>query len=175
MNQKNDSIESLATASLMTVASELFSNHHIITLSEGAKYTFQTIFMTLLHAATSVNNSLESASNDLKLKSSITKIPSADTIFNYINFNNVEYILSSFRAMNRDIFKSINIGGKVHDIAIDFAGRPLMNPTADKLLRLFSLHSVVTVGDEHIIYSKSGKADHLCKLLELLGLHSETG
>ena len=58
---------------------------------------------------------------------------------------------------------------------IDFAGRPLVNPTADKLLRLFSLHSVVTVGDEHIIYSKSGKADHLRKLLELLGLHSETG
>ncbi|AKB74464.1 Mobile element protein [Methanosarcina lacustris Z-7289] len=124
MNQKNDSIESLATASLMTVASELFSNHHIITLPKGAKYTFQTIIMTLLHAATSVNNSLESASNDLKLKSFLTKIPSADTIFNYINCNNVEYILSSFRAMNRDIFKSMNIKGKVHDIAIDFHNIP---------------------------------------------------
>lgn len=58
---------------------------------------------------------------------------------------------------------------------IDFAGKPLVNPTADKLLRLFSLHSVVTMGDEHIIYSKSGKAEHLRKLLELLGLNSETG
>jgi transposase len=58
---------------------------------------------------------------------------------------------------------------------IDFAGRPLVNPTADKLLRLLSLHSVVTAGDEHIIYSKSGKTDHLYKLLELLGLHSDTG
>ena len=58
---------------------------------------------------------------------------------------------------------------------IDFAGKPLVNPTADKLLRLFSLHSVVTMGDEHIIYSKSGKAEHLRKLLELLELNSETG
>lgn len=58
---------------------------------------------------------------------------------------------------------------------IDFAGKPLVNPTADKLLRLFSLHSIVTMGDEHIIYSKSGKAEHLCKLLELLGINLETG
>lgn len=58
---------------------------------------------------------------------------------------------------------------------IDFAGRPLVNPTADKLLRLLSLHSVVTAGDEHIIYSKSGKTNHLYKLLELLGIHSDTG
>jgi len=69
----------------------------------------------------------------------------------------------------------MNLKNKSEPPLIDFAGRPLVNPTADKLLRLFSLHSVVTVGDEHIIYSKSGKAKHLCKLLELLGLNSETG
>jgi len=37
MNQKTDSIESLATASLMAIASELLSNHNIINLPEGAK------------------------------------------------------------------------------------------------------------------------------------------
>ena len=73
------------------------------------------------------------------------------------------------------VITRMNLKNESETPLIDFAGRPLVNPTADKLLRLFSLHSVVTVGDEHIIYSKSGKADHLRKLLELLGLHSETG
>ncbi len=67
------------------------------------------------------------------------------------------------------VITRMNLKNESETPLIDFAGRPLVNPTADKLLRLFSLHSVVTVGDEHIIYSKSGKADHLCKLLELLG------
>src|SRR5674476_1591786 len=58
---------------------------------------------------------------------------------------------------------------------IDFSGRPLVNPTADILLGLFALHSVVTVGNEYTVYSKSGKVDHLYKLLELLGLNSESG
>ena len=123
MNQKN-SIKSLATVSLMSVASELFSNHNIINLPKGVKYTYQDIFTVLLHAATSVNNSLESASNDLKLKSSSSKIPSADTVFNYIKCNSIEYILSSFRAMNSNLFKTMNIEGKVHDIAIDFHNIP---------------------------------------------------
>ena len=50
-----------------------------------------------------------------------------------------------------------------------------MNPTADTLLGLFALHSVVTVRNEYTVYSKSGKVDHLHKLLELLCLHSESG
>jgi transposase len=73
------------------------------------------------------------------------------------------------------VITRMNLKNESKPPLIDFAGRPLVNPTADKLLRLFSLHSVVTVGDEHIIYSKSGKAEHLCKLLELLGLNPETG
>jgi hypothetical protein len=40
MNPKKNSIESLATVSLMYVASELFSNHNIINLPEGVKYTY---------------------------------------------------------------------------------------------------------------------------------------
>ncbi len=58
---------------------------------------------------------------------------------------------------------------------IDFSGRPLVNPTADTLLRLLSRHSIVTVGNEYTVYSKSGKVDHLSKLLEILGLDLEAG
>jgi len=73
------------------------------------------------------------------------------------------------------VITRMNLKNESEPPLIDFAGRPLVKPTADKLLRLFSLHSIVTIGDEHVIYSKSGKTDHLFKLLELLGLHTLTG
>lgn len=57
----------------------------------------------------------------------------------------------------------------------DYFCATTVNPTADTLLRLFALHSALTLGDEYTIYSKSRKVDHLHKLLELLGLQSEPG
>ena len=73
------------------------------------------------------------------------------------------------------IIVRMNLNKEKEPPRIDFSGRPLVNPTADTLLRLLALHSIVTAGDEYIIYSKSGKVDHLHKLLVLLGLHSEPG
>ena len=58
----------------------------------------------------------------------------------------------------------MNTNKEKEPLRIDFSGRPLVNPTAYTMLRLFSLHSVVTVGDEYTIYSKSGKVAHLYKL-----------
>jgi len=73
------------------------------------------------------------------------------------------------------VIARMNLNKEEEPPRIDFSGRPLVNPTADTLLRLFALHSVVTVENEYSVYSKSGKVDHLHKLLELLGLHSEPG
>jgi transposase len=73
------------------------------------------------------------------------------------------------------VIARINLNKEKEPSNIDFSGRPLVNPTADTLLRLFALHSVVTVGNEYTVYSKSGKVDNLHKLLVLLGLHSEPG
>jgi len=73
------------------------------------------------------------------------------------------------------VIARMNLNEEKEPPRIDFSGRPLVNPTADTLLRLFAPHSVVTVGNEYTIYSKSGKVDHLHKLLKLLGLHSEPG
>jgi hypothetical protein len=73
------------------------------------------------------------------------------------------------------VIARMNLNKEKEPPRIDFSGRPLVNPTADTLLGLFALHSVVTVGNEYTVYSKSGKVDHLHKLLELLGLHSEPG
>jgi len=118
MPTKNDSMTTDA-ASLLAVSSELFSKSNIITLPESANYERQDILNVLLHASTSSTNSLESASNDLKRKNPDLRIPSADTVFNYIKDNKIEDILSSFRNMNLEIFKMMKLENKIHDIAID--------------------------------------------------------
>ena len=92
----------------------------IITLPESANYGCQDTFNVLLHAATSSTDSLESASNDLQRKNPDLRIPSADTIFNYIKENKIEDILSSFRKMNLELFKMMKLENNIHDIAIDF-------------------------------------------------------
>jgi len=83
MPTKNDSM-AIDTASLLAVYSELFDKYDIITLPESANYECQETLNVLLYAATSSTNSLESACNDLQEKNPDIRIPSADTIFNYI-------------------------------------------------------------------------------------------
>jgi len=120
MTPKNDSMSDVDTASLLALSSELFSIVNIITLPAEANYSYQEFLNVLLHAATSPTNSLESASNDLRSKIPDIKIPSADTIFNYIKSNSIDYILSSFRKINNEIFEMMNLKNNVHDIAVDF-------------------------------------------------------
>ncbi|AKB45863.1 Mobile element protein [Methanosarcina sp. Kolksee] len=119
MPTKNDSMTT-DTASLLAVSSELISKYNIITLPESANYECQDTLNILLHAATSSTDSLESASNDLQRKNPDLRIPSADTIFNYIKENKIEDILSSFRKMNLELFKMMKLENNIHDIAIDF-------------------------------------------------------
>jgi len=124
MNPKNDSIYGIDTASLLAVSSELLSIVDIITLPDEANYSYQEFLNVLLHAATSSTDSLESASNDLRSKIPNIRIPSADTIFNYIKPNSIENILSSFRKINSEIFRMMNLKNNVHDIAVDFHDIP---------------------------------------------------
>ena len=123
------------SVSLLTTAFEMFSKHNIIKLPSNADYEFEKVLNVLLHAATSTSNSLESASNDLKRKYPEAKIPSADTIFNYINCNRIEDILSAFRTINLETFKMMELEGKVHDIAIDFHHIPFYGDKNTPLIR----------------------------------------
>ena len=132
---KNESMTSTCSVSLLTAAFEMFSNHNIIKLPSNADYEFEKVLNVLLHAATSTSNSLESASNDLKRKNPEAKIPSSDTIFNYVNCNNIEDILSSFRTINPEIFNMMELEGKVHDVAIDFHNVPFYGDKNTHLIR----------------------------------------
>ena len=98
--KKNESMTPTCNVSLLTTAFEMLSKYNIIKLPSNADYETEKVLNVLLHAATSTSNSLESASNDLKRKNPETKIPSSDTIFNYVNCNNIKDILSSFRTSN---------------------------------------------------------------------------
>ncbi len=124
MTLKNDSMSGIDRASLLALSSELFSIVNIITLPAEANYSYQEFLNVLLHAATSSTNSLESASNDLRSKIPNVRIPSADTIFNYIRYNSIDNILSSFRKINSEIFKMMDLKNNVHDIAVDFHDKP---------------------------------------------------
>ena len=113
----------IKSASVLTLAIELLSETSIIKLPKGAKYSLQDTLTVLLHAATSTNNSAESASNDLNQKSN-KKIPSSDTINTYIKSNNIGHIQSSFRKINQNIVNTMNLQDTIHDIAIDFHDIP---------------------------------------------------
>lgn len=109
---------------LLAASSELFSVVNIITLPDEANYSFQEFLNILLHAVTSSTNSLESASNDLKSKIPNIKIPSPYTIFNYIKNNSIVNILSSFRKINDEIFRMMDLKTNSNDIAVDFHDIP---------------------------------------------------
>ncbi len=108
----------------MAMTSELLSKTNIIKLPEGTTYSFQDTLNVILHAATSVTNSLESASIDLRLKNPDKNVPSGDSIHDYINSNSIYYIMSAFRSINTEIIKLANLRGTVHDVAIDFHDIP---------------------------------------------------
>ena len=133
--KKNESMIPTCSVSLLTTAFEMFSKYNIIKLPSNADYETEKVLNVLLHAATSTSNSLESASNDLKRKNPEAKIPSSDTIFNYVNCNNIEDIFSSFRTINPEIFKMMELEGKVHDVAIDFHHVPFYGDKNTPLIR----------------------------------------
>ena len=133
--KKNESMTPTCNVSLLTTAFEMLSKYNIIKLPSNADYETEKVLNVLLHAATSTSNSLEFASNDLKRKNPETKIPSSDTIFNYVNCNNIKDVLSSFRTINPEIFKMMELKGKVHDAAIDFHHVPFCGDKNTPLIR----------------------------------------
>ena len=133
--KKNESMTPTCNVSLLTTAFEMLSKYNIIKLPSNADYETEKVLNVLLHAATSTSNSLESASNDLKRKNPETKIPSSDTIFNYVNCNNIKDILSSFKTINPEIFKMMELKGKVHDVTIDFHHVPFCGDKNTPLIR----------------------------------------
>lgn len=147
--QKNESLIPTCSVSLLTSALELFDKHNIIKLPLNVNYEFEKVLTVLLHAATSTSNSLESASNDLKRKYPEAKIPSADTIFNYINYNKIEDILSAFRAINFESIGMMELEGKVHDIAIDFHHVPFCGDKNTPLIRGMKPKSGTSWGYEY--------------------------
>ncbi|MGP8322718.1 MAG: ISH3 family transposase [Methanosarcinaceae archaeon] len=116
--------QKIKSASILALAIELLSETSIIKLPKSAKYSLIDTLTVLLHAATSISSSSESACNDLKLNNPDKKIPSSDTVNAYIKSNSIEHVLSSFRKINRNIVKTMNLRNTTHDIAIDFHDIP---------------------------------------------------
>ena len=117
-------VPEIQTTNFLALTSELFGKSKIINLPEKAEYSFQDTLNVLLCAATSATNSIESASNDLRMKTPYKHVPSADSIHGYINSNSIDYMISSFRQINTEIIKHTNLKGTYQDAAIDFHDIP---------------------------------------------------
>ena len=117
-------VPKIQTTNLLALTSELFGKSRIINLPENAEYSFQDTLNVLLRAATSTTNSIESASNDLRIKTPNKNVPSADSIHGYINSNSIDYLMSSFRKINTEIIQHANLKGTYQDAAIDFHDIP---------------------------------------------------
>ena len=113
-------VPEIQITNLLALTSELFGKSKIINLPENAEYSFQDTLNVLLRAATSTTNSIESASNDLRIKTPNKNVPSADSIHDYINSNSIDYLMSSFRQINTEIIKHDNLKGTYQDAEIDF-------------------------------------------------------
>ena len=117
-------VPEIQITNLLALTSELFGKSKIINLPEKAEYNFQDTLNVLLRAATSNTNSIESASNDLRIKTPNKNVPSADSIHDYINSNSIDYMMSSFRQINTEIIQHANLKGTYQDAAIDFHDIP---------------------------------------------------
>ena len=96
-------------------------NGGIINVPEGAKYSQQEALNVIVYAATSTNNSVEAAANELRRKMPNASVPCADTVHTYIKTaNSIEDILFSFRALNSAFLELLKIPNTPQDFAIDF-------------------------------------------------------
>ncbi|MFZ2071810.1 MAG: hypothetical protein WAV32_09510 [Halobacteriota archaeon] len=76
----------MSESTLFSMLSELFcTNGGIIKIPAEAEYSLEDTIAVINYAATSTSNSMEAAVTELKRKMPDATIPSADTIFNYIN------------------------------------------------------------------------------------------
>jgi hypothetical protein len=117
-------VPEIQKTNLLALTSELLGKSRILNLPEKAEYSFQDTLNVLLCAATSTTNSIESASNDLRIKTPGKNVPSADSIHSYINSNSIDYLVSSFREINTEIIQHANLKGTYQDVAIDFHDIP---------------------------------------------------
>lgn len=113
-------IPKINNTKILAFTSQLLGKTRIINLPENTDYGLQDTLNVVLHAATSTTNSIESASMDLRMNIPNKKIPSADTVHNYINYNSIDYILSSFGQITNEIIQLSNLEGTSQDGAVDF-------------------------------------------------------
>lgn len=113
----------------------LCSSGGIIKLPAGAKFTLEDVLAVIIYAATSTANSPEAAVSELKRKMPDATIPSADTVFNYINENDIEDILSFFRTVNAEILALTGIPEEPVDAAVDFHDKGYCGDKNDRGVR----------------------------------------
>jgi hypothetical protein len=106
-------------ANFLAMLSDVLRESDLIKIPEGATYELQDVINVLLYASSSCTDSIESTVSELKRKNPDVRIPSADTIHNYLKKGNINDIVSSFGKINREFLRIMGIPDSPQDMAMD--------------------------------------------------------
>jgi len=149
-------------------------NGGIIGVPEGAEYSQQDVLNVIAYAATSTSNSPEAAVKELKQKYPEASVPSADTVFNYINIaNSVEGILAFFRALNSHCLPQLNIPNTPQDFAVDFHNEGYYGDKNTEGVRGIKAKNGTSWGHVYFSIDWLGSPAHTLDIVNVTGLEKD--
>jgi len=149
-------------------------NGGIIAVPNGAKYSLQETLNVLMYAATSTNNSPESAAKELRWKNPKAAIPSADTALGYIkSANSVEGILTFFRALNSRFLPLLKIPDTPQDFAIDFHNEGYYGDKNAEGVRGIQPKNGTSWGHVYFTIDWLGSPAHTLDIVNVTGLNKD--
>jgi len=149
-------------------------NGGIIAVPNGAKYNLQETLNVLAYAATSTNNSPEAAANELRRTNPEASVPSADTVLGYIkSANNVEGILSYFRALNSRFLPLLKIPDTPQDFAIDFHNEGYYGEKNAEGVRGIQPKNGTSWGHVYFTIDWLGSPAHTLDIVNVTGLNKD--
>lgn len=152
----------------------LLWNGGIINIPEGAKYSQQDAINVISYAATSTNNSVEAAANELRRKMPDASIPCADTVHSYIKTANcIEDILSFFRGLNSVFLELLNLPNTPQDFAIDFHNEGYYGDKNAEGVRGIQAKNGTSWGHVYFTIDWLGGPTHTFDIVNVTGLNKD--
>jgi hypothetical protein len=149
-------------------------NGGIINVPEGAKYSQQEALNVIVYAATSTNNSVEAAANELRRKMPNASVPCADTVHTYIKTANcVEDILFFFRALNSTFLELLKKPNTPQDFAIDFHNEGYYGDKNTEGVRGIQAKNGTSWGHVYFTVDWLGGPTHTCDIVNVTGLNKD--
>jgi len=140
---------------------------------KNAMYKPSDLANVLIHASTSTANSIESAVQDMKVCFTDSKIPSADTIHNYLQDANKNDLLNSFANMNTYFIDNSLIRSTKQTLAIDFHNNPYYGSKSTKCISGIQPKNGTSWGHSYLTTDIVGSLNQTLDVIQLTGLNKD--